>query len=131
MKGYSIIVKSNMNSIMTSYNTLERVQKPKTQYYKLKITAHSPCEWVDFSKYCSNKNIETTDHEGFKNVLTFCNVMEGYMLNEFFLKTYGARYVGYSYFFDWTIPDHKAVYKYYFNVKNKKKFKYARIKMEF
>lgn len=116
---------------MTSYDTLKRVTNPKTQYYKLKISAHSTCEVEDFAEYCLNKNIETTDLEGFKNVLTFCNVMEGYMLNEFFLKTYGARYVGYSYFFDWTILDHKPTYKYYFNVKNKKKFNYARIKIGF
>jgi hypothetical protein len=122
-----------MNSITISGNTLPRIEKPKAHYYKLDISAHSPCEEEDFAEYCINKNIVIIDIEGFKNILNFCNVSEGYMLNEYksFLNEYGARYVGYSYFFDWSIKNHDSEYKFYFNVKNKKKFNYARIKIGF
>lgn len=123
-----------MNSTTTNFNIVTTVNgsvRLKTEYLKLKISAHYLCDEEDFNRYCINKNIATTDYEGFKNVLTFCNVMEGYMLNQLFLNKYGARYVGYSYCLDWNFSNQTASYKYYFNVKSKKKFNYARIKMGF
>lgn len=105
--------------------------QPRTQYYRLKISAHTIWDEFQFNVYSKNKNIIAIDKENLKNILLFCDVREPYMLNEFFIKLYGARYVGYSYFFDWTQPNNNADYKYYFNIKHKKKFNYARIKLGF
>jgi len=106
---------------------------PRTQYYKLKISAHKVCDVEDFNKYLFNKKILIVDKDSFKNIMIDCDVNESYMLNEnkLFLTKYGARYIGYSYFYNWKQDNHNAIYNYYFNIKNVKKFNYARLKIGF
>jgi hypothetical protein len=131
----SYITSFNPNKF-TLGNDLERTIEPKTQYFKLKIKSYTGWTWEEFSKYCYNKNIFEVNKEDFKNILAQFEIKNlihlfSHDINSEFTKLYGARYIGYSYFFDWRVHGHEATYKYYFHIRNKKKFSYARLKFEF
>lgn len=114
-----------------SYGNLDRFKY--SNFMLLNISAHKYVQGQDFFNYMIAKNFVYVDRNKFRKILSelniYCDDMRS--LNAIFKAEYGARYVGYEYHWDWSNTNSTAEYNYFFVIKNKKKFNYARLKFDF
>lgn len=112
---------------------------PYNSYSLLQIHAHKTVDKECFLQYFSNKNHISVSQETFNQLLNHFDIdRDEYLeLNKILNYKCGARYAGYIYYWNWDLRNQQSPYinkgetNYFFVIKNKRKFNYARLKFEF